>query len=119
MTNPIEEFFKSLAKDTRYPPNSRYQGVETGTLTSAEGKTIVFLKRRFAPPPERLALLEEHIVAEGDRLDNLAANYLGDPEFYWRIADANCAMSPDELTDLADRRLRITLPEGVPGSSNG
>ena len=87
-------------------------------LETADGKTIVYLRRRFVPPPERFALLSEHIVTEGERLDNIAAQYLGDPEQFWRICDANGAMRPEELTETVGRRLRITLPEGIPGAPN-
>lgn len=55
---------------------------------------------------------------EGERLDQVAAKYLGDPEAFWRIADANGAMRPQALTETAGRRLRITLPEGIPGMPN-
>ena len=82
----------------------------------ATARTIVYLRRRFVPPPERFALLQEHVVTQGDRLDNIAAHYLGDPEQFWRICDANRAMRPDELTETIGRRLRITLPEGIPGT---
>ena len=51
----------------------------------------------------------------GDRLDNLAAKYFGDPELFWRLCDANGALRPDELIEIIGRRLRITLPLGVPG----
>ena len=78
----------------------------------------MFLKRRFLPQPESYSLLQEHVVSEGDRLDNLTARYLGDPEQFWRICDANRAMRPDELTETIGRRLRITLPEGIPGTPN-
>ena len=44
--------------------------------------------------------------------------YLGDPEQFWRVCDANRAMRPDELTETIGRRLRITLPEGIPGAPN-
>lgn len=97
----------------RFPPNSRYHGSPTKTLTQPGGKTVVYLGRRFVPPPERFSALREHVVAEGDRLDNLAAQYLGDPELSWRLADANNAMRPDALTEEVGRRLRITLPEGI------
>jgi hypothetical protein len=55
-------------------------------------------------------------VAEGDRLDSLAATWLTDSHWWWRIADANRALDPAELTASAaiGRSLRITLPEGVP-----
>ena len=100
-----------------FPPTSRYYGLETATLEGADGQTIVYLRRRFLPPPERFALLRDHIVAEGERLDLIAATYMGDPLQWWRIADANRALNPDELIEIG-RRLRITLPEGIPGLPN-
>ncbi|MFZ1707308.1 MAG: LysM domain-containing protein, partial [Anaerolineae bacterium] len=59
--------------------------------------------------------LQEHTVAEGERPDLIAAAYLGDPEQFWRLCDANGVMRPEELTEEVGRRLRITLPEGIPG----
>ncbi len=101
-------------KSTLFPPTSRYHGMETATLETAEGKIVVYVRRRFCPPPERFALLREHVVVEGDRLDNISAMYLGDPEQFWRICDANAAMRPGDLMVIG-RRLRIALPEGIPG----
>ena len=103
---------------TNFPPNSRYYGFETLELTLASGLTVVYLPRRFLPQPETLALLLEHVVSQGDRLDNVTAHYLGDPEQFWRVADANRAMRPEDLTAEIGRRLRITLPEGIPGTPN-
>jgi len=99
-----------------FPTNSRYQNVETAKLVRPDGTEIMYLKRRFMPQPERFTLLQEHVVVEGDRLDNITARYLGDPEQFWRVCDANRAMRPDELTEEIGRRLRITLPEGIPGA---
>ena len=62
-------------------------------------------------------MLQEHVVGQGDRLDNITARYLGDPEQFWRVCDANRAMRPEELTEEIGRRLRITLPEGIPGAA--
>jgi hypothetical protein len=98
-----------------FPPTSRYYLVETAVWESPDGLTTPYLRRRFCPQPERLALLQEHVVALGDRLDNVTARYLDDPEQFWRIADANRALRPEELVERPGRRLRITLPEGVPG----
>jgi nucleoid-associated protein YgaU len=100
-----------------FPANSRYQSVEVAKLVMPDGTELVYLKRRFVPPPERLAPMADHVIVEGDRIDNIAARYLGDPEQYWRICDANRAMRPAELTEQIGRRLRITLPDGVPGAS--
>ncbi len=97
---------------------SRYYGIATVTLETPEGKSIVYVRRRIVPPPERFELLVEHAVTEGERLDNIAAQFLGDPEQFWRICDANGAIRPDELTEVVGRRLRITLPEGIPGTPN-
>jgi hypothetical protein len=101
-----------------FPPGSRYHNIETTTFKSSDGKEIAHLKRRFVPAPERFTLLQEHIVVEGDRLDNITALYLNDPLQFWRICDANNAMNPPDLTAEIGRRLRITLPDGIPEISN-
>jgi hypothetical protein len=118
MSDPLEALLQGPAKPTLFPPNSRYAGIDTGTLKTVEGKTIVYARRRFVPPPELFALLQEYTVVEGDRLDNLAAKFIGDPEQFWQICDANAAMRPEELTQIVGRTLRITLPEGIPGTPN-
>jgi nucleoid-associated protein YgaU len=92
---------------------SRYYGLETAELETAQGSKVRYVRRRFAPQPERFDLLTEHTVAEGDRLDTIAAQYLGDAEQFWRICDANNAIRPDELIETLGRRLRVTLPEGI------
>jgi hypothetical protein len=106
-------------KAALFPPTSRYYGIDTATLEGRDGSITIFLRRRFVPPPERFALLLEHLVIQGERLDNITARYLGDPEQFWRVCDANRAMNPDELTERDGRRLRITLPEGIPGATAG
>jgi hypothetical protein len=103
---------------TLFPPTSRYHGIETAKLQAADGHTVIFIRRRFLPPPEHFAVLQEHVVTEGERLDNISAQFVGDPEQFWRICDANRAMRPDELTETPGRRLLITLPEGFPGIPN-
>lgn len=95
--------------DERFPFGSRYHGVEI----AAHGD-LRHLRRRFIAPPAAFAAIAEHVVEEGDRLDLLAARYLGDPDLGARICDANGALDPDELL-VVGRRLRITLPEGLPG----
>lgn len=97
-----------------FPATSRYHGLEIAKLERPDGMVIVYVRRRFVPQPERFALLQEHTVAQGERLDNLTAQFLGDPELFWRLCDANRALRPEELEEFG-RRLRITLPEGLPG----
>jgi hypothetical protein len=98
---------------------SRYYNLPVAKLESAAGDTIAYVRRRFIPPASRFTLLLEHTVSESERLDHIAAQYLGDPEQFWRIADANNAMQPDDLVQTVGRRIRITLPEGIPGTPNG
>ncbi len=106
-------------KTDTFPATSRYYQFETAKLVSADGREIVYLRRRFVPPPENFATLQEHTVSEGDRLDNITALYLGDPEQFWRLCDANAAMQPRELEESVGSTVRITLPEGIPGNTIG
>ena len=104
-------------KTTLFPPTSRYHGIETATLETADGRMFIYVRRRFCPPPERFSLLQEHKVTQGERLDNITAHYLNDPEQFWRLCDANGVLKPNELEEIG-RRLRLTLPEGIPGLLN-
>jgi hypothetical protein len=99
----------------QFPITSRYHGIPTQTIATADGRTVAYVKRRFIPQPDRFTLLFEHTVVQGDRLDNITAQYLGDPEQFWRICDANLTIRPEELTETIGRRLRITMPEGIAG----
>jgi hypothetical protein len=101
--------------DFKFSPTSRYAGIETYLTTLPDGRTASVLRRRFVPAPERFTLLQEHVVGQDERIDRLASQYLGDPLAFWRIADANGALQPEALTATMGRRLRITLPEGLPG----
>jgi len=95
---------------------SRYSNVPIKKYAAPDNRIIAYLARRIVPPPERFSTLLVHSVIEGERLDQISAQFLGDPEQFWRIADANNAMQPDDLTRPAGRQIRITLPEGIPGS---
>ena len=119
MIDPLQTLLSPADPDSNFfPPASRYHGLATATLTTETGETIVYIRRRFVPPLENFALLQEHFVKAGDRLDNLAAELLGDPELFWRLCDANGAIRPDELIVEIGRRLRITLAEGIPGAES-
>jgi hypothetical protein len=103
-------------KPTLFPPNSRYTGIEIATYGRPDSG-VQYLRRRFVPLPGRLAEVQRHKVVLGDRLDTISARYLGDPELFWRVCDANAAMRPEDLTadENTGRELRICMPEGIPG----
>ena len=117
MADPLQELLAAgVIPTTTFPPTSRYSWIEVDAWDPGNGEPAVpFLKRRLCPRGELFALLYEVRIAEGDRRDVLAARHLGDPEVWWRLADADGAVDPRDLTTPVARRLRITLPEGVPG----
>jgi hypothetical protein len=91
---------------TAFPPNSRYHGVETVETVAPDGRTVVHLRRRLIPPLEAFDEIDGVVV-------QVAARVIGDPEQYWRLADANGVTWPAELTAEPGRRLRVTLPQGL------
>ena len=105
----------TMRKDV-FSATSRYYNTEIAELVTPDGKTIVYLRRRRVPQPEELVTLQEHVVHQNERLDNVTADFIGDPEQFWRLCDANNTMRPEELEETG-RVIRITLPEGIPGNS--
>lgn len=99
-----------------FPVTSRYHGIPTAQHAMADGRAVTYLRRRFIPPPYRFQLLREYVVSRGDRIDNVSAEHLGDASQYWRVCDANAVMRPEDL-ERVGRRIRITMPEGIPGSA--
>ncbi len=101
-------------------PNSRYYGFDVKFYTKPDGTQVAYLQRRIVPQPGTYTSLQHYVVVEGDRLDNLAAKFLGDPLLYWMICDANDATDPDELTSQVGRTTLIPLASGIPaGARNG
>lgn len=108
MTDPLQTLLASGNRPiNHFPVTSRYYRVETGAFEINGVNRVTYLRRRFIPPDDSLSFMVTHPVREGDRLDTIAANYLGDPEQFWQIADANNAIKPEELTDEAGRELKI------------
>jgi hypothetical protein len=74
---------------------------------------IVYVLRRFIPAPNALAVAVRHAVSAQERPDLLSARVFGDPLLYWRIADANAVVDPNELTDTVGRRIVISQAPGT------
>jgi hypothetical protein len=106
-----------LVPAVNFPTDSRYYGSATLTYTAPDGQQITYLARRIVPQPgaPNYATLAQHVVKQGDRLDLLAANYLGDPLIFWLICDANGAIRPNSLVETPGETINITMPQGVPG----
>ena len=97
-----------------FDPTSRYYNVETVTrrVIDRDGREriIAFKRRRVIPSYEDQPTLVEHRVAEGDRLDNITARYLGEPTEFWRVCDANLVAQPRDLEETG-RVIRIAVSQ--------
>lgn len=111
--HPLEFILENRPASSNFSVTSRYHRIPTALYRNSQGKLLAYLRRRFIPAPEEFSLIQEHVVSQGERPDHLAGQYLGDPEFFWRLCDSNRCMQPKDLTDTAGKRIRITLPEGI------
>ncbi|ABF39860.1 conserved hypothetical protein [Candidatus Koribacter versatilis Ellin345] len=121
MNSPLQSLIQmGVVPTVTFPTDSRYYGSSTWTYIGPDGQTITYLARRFVPQPgpPNFSTVAVHTVHQGDRLDLIAAKYLGDPLMFWLIADANGAIDPDTLTETPGTTLNITTPQGVPGAAN-
>jgi len=101
-------------------PNSRYYGDAVQFYICANGVQVAYLQRRIIPQASIYTSLQSYAVSAGDRLDNLAYKFLGDPILYWMICDANSAVDPDALTAQPGYSIEIPLAAGIPpGAQNG
>jgi len=102
-----------------FPTDSRYYGFSVQQYTAPDGQVVPYLARRIVPQPgaPNYATISQVTVQQGDRLDQIAAKYLGDPLMAWLICDANGAMDPNDLAATPGSVLNITTPQGIPGGS--
>jgi hypothetical protein len=94
-----------------FSPRSRYYNIETATYQSEEERPLAYVRRRFLPRGDRMPVLVEITVTEGERLDLITARTLGDPEQYWRVCDANNAMNPADLVAEMGASIRVPIPQ--------
>jgi nucleoid-associated protein YgaU len=88
-----------------HDPSSRHEHLPTYAAVVTPGAEPVELyEPRVIPQPPSSVV---HTVTASDRLDLLAHRYLGDPFQYWRIADANPALTPEDVLDPA---AQIAIP---------
>jgi nucleoid-associated protein YgaU len=121
MKSPLLSLIQmGVVPSVSFPADSRYYNASTLTYTAPNGQPVTYMARRFVPQPgaANYSVVATHTVRTGDRLDLLAAKYLGDPLLYWLICDANGAIRPEQLVETPGNTLSITMPRGVPGLSN-
>lgn len=77
--------------------DSRYEGAPVVPVQGSDGVWRATLQ----PPLGEITIgsYNTHRVVSGESLVSLAFDAYGDPEFWWRLADANPQLEyPDELT---------------------
>jgi hypothetical protein len=95
---------------------SRYGGAAEATVVltdpSGEPRAVAYLLPRAPQDAGSGTPLARHRVAADDRIDLVADRYLGDPQAWWRICDANAALDPDALVgpDNEGRVIVIGVP---------
>jgi hypothetical protein len=114
-TDPVQLLIQAGAIPANpFAPGSRYRTVAIGRFVRGpDDPGVAYVLRRFIPQRRDIAVVAEHIVAGGERPDLLAVQTLGDPELYWRIADAKAVTDPFELTDTLGARVGIPRPPGL------
>jgi nucleoid-associated protein YgaU len=102
-----------------YPPDSRYHAYGVQQYVAPDGQSYPYLQRRMVPQPgaPNYATVNQYTTQQNDRLDRIAARYLGDPLLFWLICDANGAMDSWDLVKTPGTVLSITTPQGVPGGT--
>jgi hypothetical protein len=121
MSSPLRAFIQlGLVPPVTFPTDSRYYNSAVLSYTTPAGQAITYLARRFVPQPgsPNYATVATHTVVQGDRLDLIAAKYLGDPLMFWLLCDANGAIRPYDLVATPGSVINITMPQGVPGGKN-
>ena len=118
MNYPLQAMIQlGLIPPVTFPTDSRYYGASVLQYTAPTGQSIPYLQRRIVPQPgaPNYATINQYTVRQGDRLDIIAAQFLGDPLMAWLICDANGAMRPYDLVATPGTVLAITTPQGIPG----
>jgi hypothetical protein len=86
-----------------YDEKSRYAKLMPFVKKDRRGRSVQVTP---AAPPRNDALLGIHVLREGERLDHLAAKYLANPAGFWKIAEMNDAMHPEQISE----RREIDIP---------
>jgi len=121
MNYPLQKLIQmGLVPPVVFPTDSRYYCSGILQYVAPNGQSIPYLARRIVPQPglPNYASIATHTVRQGDRLDLIAATYLGDPLLFWIICDANGAIRTDDLVATLGKVLVITTPQGVPGGKS-
>jgi hypothetical protein len=98
-----------------FSKTSRYWAVPDITVPDSQGRVLPAKDIRLLPA---VTGTFQHLVSQGDRLDQLAYTYYGQPLDWWHISDANPGiLSPLALLGdepVTTTRLPVTVASGTP-----
>jgi phage tail protein X len=98
-----------------FSKTSRYWAVPNITVPDSQGRVLPGKDIRLLPT---VTGTFQHLVSQGDRLDQLAYTYYGQPLDWWHISDANPGiLSPLALIGdepVTTIRLPVTVASGTP-----
>jgi len=82
-----------------FDAKSRYAGLTPYPVRDHRGRTLMLVP---TPSAQADLLLGFHRRHQGERLDHLAAAYLGDGASSWRICELADVMLPDALAEARE-----------------
>ncbi len=83
---------------------SRYEKVADYKFRRHDGSEVLLKKKRKMSQPESHRI---HTVQEGQRTDVLAHRYYRDPLKFWKLADGNSEMNPEDLLQVPGGQILI------------
>jgi hypothetical protein len=86
-----------------YDERSRYRTTPVYLIPDHRGRMVSVVS---VPPRPEQPIAGVHLLRQGQRPDQLAAQYLDNPAGFWRIAEANDVMQAEWLTE----RREIAIP---------
>ena len=89
-----------------FSANSRYAKQTIYIATTADGAQVPAVTLPI--PPQSTDLAGYHPRNVGERLDLIAARFLADPTWFWKLCDANNTPVPDALA----ARPLVGIPAG-------
>jgi len=86
-----------------FDDNSRYINATQYVMQDKRGRNVKIV---FTPDAPNQTILGYHLLKQGQRIDHLTSRYLRNPAGFWRVAEANDAMTAEVLTE----RSEIAIP---------
>lgn len=83
---------------------SRYEKVEDYKFKRSDGSEVLLKKKRTMKEPGSRMI---HTVQEGERTDILAHRYYRDPLKFWKLADGNSEVNPEDLLEVPGDKILV------------